>query len=854
MAACLLWLCCVAASSRAQSVEAVRLMCYNLLNYPDGTNLSADTTLRNPLYRSIVSAADPDILVIAELSSLSGYNGFLSHVMNANGTVYGAATYINSPDTDRGLFYKTSKFQFVSNTPIPTGLRDINEFKLVHLASGDTLRVYAVHLKASTGVSNEQQRSSEVDSLRKRTNALPPGSHFVVCGDFNIYGNGETAYQKLLQPQAGTEGELYDALNLSGIWNNPSYAAYHTQSPRVRAFGGGATGGMDDRFDMILFSKAVRDSGGVFAVPGSLTAFGNDGNHYNDSINRQPNTAVPIAVANALHNASDHLPVLLTLNFTNPGGALPDVGVSAFVQPTSSCPQQAVTLKVRVKNFGGLPLQLGSTPVTVQLKSTAPDGSITLFSAVLNAGVIQANTDILVAFSPTYPMVQGGLYTFNTYTSMNTGDADASNDTLPTAFFSITGGIAPVLSPQGPVQLCNGSSVTLQVSGGVAWQWSNGVQTSSQTVSTAGSYSVNVTSASGCTSSLGPVEVIVASPQLTDTVFFESMGTVSTTTSIAAHETANGFLNDDLLMSGTGDIRNTQASAGYAGASGGANVFLASTAGRSFTIGNIQTVGASQLVLRFAVYKSSSVATGADLKVQVSTDGIVYTDLLFPALPTGLTGWYYRTATGQIPAAANLRIRFLNSTSASQYRIDDVLLTGTAVPTITALADTVLCPGNNVQLAASAGSTYLWSTGATTSSITANAPGDYVVTVDCNPSEPFTVHTCAAPVLQMELLLEGAYLGTQQLRPTLYENGVSSNPFASDSVRIELRAATAPFEVEFQTVSVMDIDGHLECVLPVALINASYYVVLRHRSSLETWSKWPVFISPSGAVLDFKNP
>ena len=296
-----------------------------------------------------------------------------------------------------------------------------------------------------------------------------------------------------------------------------------------------------------------------------------------------------------------------------------------------------------------------------------------------------------------------------------------------------------MLSPQGPVQLCNGSSVTLQVSGGVAWQWSNGVQTSSQTVSTAGTYSVNVTSASGCTSSLGPVEVIVASPQLTDTVFFESMGTVSTTTSIAAHETANGFLNDDLLMSGTGDIRNTQASAGYAGPSGGANVFLASTAGRSFTIGNIQTVGASQLVLRFAVYKSSSVATGADLKVQVSTDGIVYTDLIFPALPTGLTGWYYRTATGQILSAANLRIRFLNSTSASQYRIDDVLLTATAVPSITALADTVLCPGNSVLLSASAGSTDLWSTGATTSAITANAPGDYVVTVDCNPSEPFTV-------------------------------------------------------------------------------------------------------------------
>jgi hypothetical protein len=40
-----------------------------------------------------------------------------------------------------------------------------------------------------------------------------------------------------------------------------------------------------------------------------MMAVGNDGNHYNDSINRMPNAAVPASVANALHYASDHLPV-----------------------------------------------------------------------------------------------------------------------------------------------------------------------------------------------------------------------------------------------------------------------------------------------------------------------------------------------------------------------------------------------------------------------------------------------------------------------------------------------------------------------------------------------------------------
>jgi hypothetical protein len=66
---------------------------------------------------------------------------------------------------------------------------------------------------------------------------------------------------------------------------------------------------LDDRFDHLLLSVALlaryRD--------GSYTVFGNDGHHFQDSVNARPNLVVAEPIANALHRASDHLPVYLDL-------------------------------------------------------------------------------------------------------------------------------------------------------------------------------------------------------------------------------------------------------------------------------------------------------------------------------------------------------------------------------------------------------------------------------------------------------------------------------------------------------------------------------------------------------------
>ncbi len=288
--------------------QQIKIMTYNLLNY-DGT----DTTTRNPYFRTVISSVSPDILVVNEMTTLTNMNNFLSRVMNSFGQTYQRGFFNNGPDTDNGIFFKPSKFNFIWNTVIPTAGRDINEFRLQSIATGDTLRIFAVHLKADTGTVNENKRAAEVDSLRKFTNNLPAGSNYIVMGDFNIYKSSESAYQKLLNQTSG--GYFLDVFNLTGTWNQYTYRQHHTQSTRVRSFGNGSTGGLDDRFDMILMSPQIMNSGGITYIPGTYTPYGNDGNHFNDSINQPPNNAVGQTIANALHYASDHLPVFATFLF-----------------------------------------------------------------------------------------------------------------------------------------------------------------------------------------------------------------------------------------------------------------------------------------------------------------------------------------------------------------------------------------------------------------------------------------------------------------------------------------------------------------------------------------------------------
>jgi endonuclease/exonuclease/phosphatase family metal-dependent hydrolase len=380
--------------------EQVVFMSYNLLNYPAQSTITPDTSTRNPYFRSILQYSNPDIFVAQEVTGQNGVDFFLNNVLNSGGNIYSAGIFINGFDTDNAIFFKSSKFSFVSNTPIETDLRDISEFKLVHILSGDTIRIYSVHLKASNTSPDEAQRAQEVDTLRKFTNALPAGSNFIVCGDFNIYRSGESAYQKLLAVTPGVDGHFIDPIVMSGTWNNIGFAQYHTQSPRVRGFGGGSTAGLNDRFDLVLFSNAVMQSGGISYVAGSTFPLGNDGNHYNDSINQQPNTAVPVNIADALHYAADHLPVICQLEFQNSSCPIADLGVSSLASPAINiCTSPSQTIQVNVKNYGTGSINFAFNNLQVNGQVIHPSSSVQSLSAVISSGILNPGATMMVALT-----------------------------------------------------------------------------------------------------------------------------------------------------------------------------------------------------------------------------------------------------------------------------------------------------------------------------------------------------------------------------------------------------------------------------------------------------------------------
>lgn len=852
----LLWilLAVVPAPAFTQGSDTIRVMAYNLLAYPDPTSNPSDTALRNPFYRTVIQAAMPDIVVVCEMNSLSGYNGFLQHVMNANGSQYSAANYVISNDTERGLYFKSSSFQFISNIAIKTALRDINQFVLRHIESGDTLRIFAVHLKASSGSTNEQTRLAEVDSLRKVTNQLHAGSNFIVCGDFNLYGSFEPAYQRLLQVQAGNSGHVHDALSLSGTWNNPSYAIHHTQSPRVRSFGGGATGGMDDRFDLILYSTALQQAGGMKAIPSSLKAFGNDGLHYNDSINRLPNNAVSAAVANAIHNASDHLPVIMDFEVQLPFVAQVDVSPQSVVPPANLCVQQAASFQLRVRNSGTATLDFSSAALHATLRVTSPAGSVSLLSRIVSSGTLAPGSDTLINLLGTVNLTQAGTYSLKAWTSLTSGpDANPGNDTLNSAPLVIAAPPLASISPSGTITACQGGTITLTASGGGAYLWNTGATSSTLTSSVSEIYTVTVTDANGCTAVSAPVTLNFVQLPTADTLYFENMGLVGSTTSISTHQSGDGFANDQLFFSGTADVRSTSASAGYVGASAGANIFLTNIAGRQFQIDSIDTYQYTKLELTFSAFKNTTGTTGSDLLVQYSTDGNNWVGMTFPALGTAAT-WYQRTSLTELPAAPRLLLRFTNTGSVSQYRIDDLILKGVKRPRVRPMTGTTLCNGNAVTLESSQGDNYLWNTGASTSSVEVTTAGTYTVTVGCISSQPLTLQPCAGTALQLSVMVEGMYAGNQSLVPRLFYAGKTLRTDLCDSVSVDLIQPNAPYQTLCTVQGILKTNGTLIAEVPAAYTGQTCFIRIRGLGWVQTWSKQPVLIQSTGNFFGFSAP
>ena len=303
----------------AAPAHALRLVNMNVLNYPGTTGAT-----RDPLFRTILQPLAPDVLITCEITNQSGATLFLSNLNTMEPGQWAASGYSNGGDTASELYYKPSAVELLGQWtfyPNPAQrLRFVHVYRLRLVGYGTAaaeFRIYGLHLKASTGF--EAQRLGECVGLRDSLNAMPAGTHALVCGDYNFYTGLEPGMQKLVESQVNNVGRLYDPLGLQGVaWqDNTSMQSAWTQSPcKTGDTGcgpGAASGGLDDRFDLILPSFAWNDGAGLELIPGTYIAVGNDGLHHNNSILDPPTIPEGMTYAQALHAATDHLPVRVDL-------------------------------------------------------------------------------------------------------------------------------------------------------------------------------------------------------------------------------------------------------------------------------------------------------------------------------------------------------------------------------------------------------------------------------------------------------------------------------------------------------------------------------------------------------------
>jgi endonuclease/exonuclease/phosphatase family metal-dependent hydrolase len=395
---------------------AIRLMSWNVLNYPGTTG-----STREPSLRLAINSASPDVLVVCEMAGTSSASPtqFLNNVLNfGQPGAWTMGTFTSGPDTQNACFFRTGHFTETGHVDVITALRQIDGWTLRpagYTAPAAELHVYMAHLKASQGSTEEQLRLAEATLLRNHLNGLSVGTRFLLGGDYNIYTDTEPAWGELTGALTNSAGQLFDPISRVGPWhNNGAFADVFTQSTRTAQLpDGGANGGMDDRFDFLLANDDVLGGQGLSYLPGSYRNYGNDGAHFNLALIDAPaDSVVSAAIATALYTSSDHLPIFLDLQLPaimvtsadlSFGGAL--VGASAVralsVQNTATGPADALDYTIAagagfsaapgpfVLAAGGNDLRLiamntataGARLATISVAGDAPDNPSDSFNA-----------------------------------------------------------------------------------------------------------------------------------------------------------------------------------------------------------------------------------------------------------------------------------------------------------------------------------------------------------------------------------------------------------------------------------------------------------------------------------------
>jgi len=385
--------------------DTITVMQYNLLEYGNYNSAFAgcyestnNTQDKDECIRTILDHVRPDIFTVNEFGATQAIlDDFMRHNLNYSGiTSWKTDNIVNYAGSNiiNHIFYNSDKMELQRHAVIRTSVRDIDAYELYFKTSGllshDTIKLVCVvaHLKAGNTSSDESKRRAMIQNAMYYVEENYPNDNVLIMGDFNMYTANESAYRLMTQTYENSDVLFVDPLSFEGgvgNWHNTSqFAPFHTQATASYTENPCRTGGgLDDRFDMILMSDEIyMGFNNVKYVDNSYHALGNDGNHFNQSVNQGYNAAVPSNVADALYNSSDHLPVVMKMKVYANLGVEDQIGATLFeVFPNPAHELLSIELQdfaslqneteYRITNIMGQTMATGSLSPTIDISDLA---------------------------------------------------------------------------------------------------------------------------------------------------------------------------------------------------------------------------------------------------------------------------------------------------------------------------------------------------------------------------------------------------------------------------------------------------------------------------------------------------
>jgi hypothetical protein len=123
----------------------------------------------------------------------------------------------------------------------------------------------------------------------------------------------------------------------------------------------------------------------------------------------------------------------------------------------------------------------------------------------------------------------------------------------------------------------------------------------------------------------------------------------------------------------------------------------------------------------------------------------------------------------------------------------------------------------------------------------------------CDSVVTFIIHVVPSNLqINITCFLQGLYFNNQAMIASLSNQLYNLQSDFADSVTIELHSSVTPFETLFQHKSVINTTGLVKAFFPTTTLGKTYYLVVKHNKSLETWSANPIVVN-SLTTYNFSN-